>query len=343
MRPSEIKPILQKYRLSVIAMFIFMALAMVSSLVGVDFLALIFRGDKYGYMGPELYMVGGLMAVLGLFLNEYLSTKDQKGPNINIMNNSASEHIDDLMMKFSHKSEIEFDQIRKELEKTKQDLLKKPGDSLSQEQRNDLVATLKNQLLESTSEKLLEDLKEKTGRLLDRDISEKIESLFMRTIKRLSAEINVLEKRARINLIIGSLTAFAGVSIFILFVFAKTGDIPAQTYLVKEFAPRISLVIVIELFAYFFLGLYKSNLSEIKYFHNELTNIEHKHLALEESLASANKTTITEIVKGLAKTERNFLLKKGETTVSLEDRRISLEEHKGIINALVSKLAKPEK
>jgi len=37
---------------------------------------------------------------------------------------------------------------------------------------------------------------------------------------------------------------------------------------------------LIELFAYFFLKLYKSDLSEIKYFQNELTNVEMRYAAV---------------------------------------------------------------
>jgi hypothetical protein len=47
--------------------------------------------------------------------------------------------------------------------------------------------------------------------------------------------------------------------------------LPIASYLLTEFSPRLSLVIVVELFAYFFLGLYKSNLQEIKYFQRHST------------------------------------------------------------------------
>lgn len=342
MNSEKFKPILQKYRLAVIAMFVFFALFWIRGMLGLDLVGLVLNSEKYNYYGPDIYLIIGSMVVLALFLNKYLSSdgEDTNSTNINIENYSNKEQIDEVIEKSKYKFEFEIRKLQEEIERTKKELVRKTGDALTNEQRDNLIATLKAKITEASSKEFLEDLQEKASRLLSQETTERLQAHFNRTIKRLTSEITVLEKRSRVNLIIGSLTAFAGVSIFMLFVFEKTGDTTAQAYLVTEFAPRISLVIVIELFAYFFLGLYKSNLSEIKHFHNELTNVEHKYMALEESLASADMDTVKEIVKDLAKTERNFLLKKGESTVSLEDRRYALEEQKGVISALVGKLSK---
>lgn len=332
------KPLLQKYRLAVIAMFVFFALSLVRELTGVDLLSVILRRGQYESFRAEASFIIGIMIVLALFLNKYLSADIQDGiTNINIENSSNNEIIEEIM---KYKFEAEIKNLREQIEKTQKELLKKSEDSLGREQRYQLIASLKTKLMEASSEEFLQEIKDKASRILESSTADRLRIHFERTIKRLLSEINVLEKRSRVNLIIGSLTAFAGVSIFMLFVFENPGDATAQAYLVTEFAPRISLVIVIELFAYFFLGLYKSNLSEIKYFHNELTNVEHKYLSLEESLASADQDTVKEIIKDIAKTERNFLLKKGESTVTLEDRRYTLEEQNSVINALVGKLTK---
>ncbi|WP_315983120.1 hypothetical protein [Aliamphritea spongicola] len=74
--------------------------------------------------------------------------------------------------------------------------------------------------------------------------------------------------------------------------------------------PRILLVIFLEIFAYFFLRLYKDGLSEIKYFQNELTNLESKLIALETSYLTKNLASINKSVESLLKTERNFVLEK---------------------------------
>jgi len=322
-------------------MFVFFALIWVKALLGIDLVSLILWTETYEFYGPDVYIIIGTMVVLALFLNRYLSADNQDNTtNINIENSTNNEIFDEAIKKLKYKFESEIQRLREKIEKTQKELIRKTGDTISREQREELIDSLKTKLMETSSEEFLQDIKDKTSRILERETAERLRAHFERTIKRLLSEISVLEKRSRVNLIIGSLTAFAGVSIFMLFVFERVGDATAQAYLVTEFAPRISLVIVIELFAYFFLGLYKSNLSEIKHFHNELTNVEHKYLALEESLASADQDTVKEIVKDIAKTERNFLLKKGESTVSLEDRRYTIEEQKGVINALMDKLTK---
>jgi len=48
----------------------------------------------------------------------------------------------------------------------------------------------------------------------------------------------------------------------------------------EHFLPRVSLVILVEVFAYFFLRLYKESLDDIKYFQTEITRVEMKTLAL---------------------------------------------------------------
>ena len=91
---------------------------------------------------------------------------------------------------------------------------------------------------------------------------------------------------------------------------------------ISHFVPRLTLVILIELFAYFFLSLYKASLAEIKYFQNELTNIESKELALQAALNSGEASMISDIVSKLALTERNHILSKDQTTVELERARL---------------------
>jgi hypothetical protein len=200
------------------------------------------------------------------------------------------------------------------------------------------MLALKERIFSETTPLILEELSKSTKKLVDAESQARLNQHFMRTMSRLSDEIKELGKRAKVNLMIGGVTALSGVSIFLLFVFQRTQESGVNSYFLKEFTPRMSLVIVIEIFAYYFLGLYKSNLSEIKYFHNELTNTEHKYVALEEAISTADKPTIKEIIKELSKTERNFLLKKGESTVSLEDKKVAMEEHKNIIAVLASTL-----
>lgn len=88
------------------------------------------------------------------------------------------------------------------------------------------------------------------------------------------------------------------------------------------FLPRISLTILIEVFSYFFLNLYKKNLEDIKYFQNEVTNLESQYLAILYAFEQNNGQVKAKVIEKLMDTERNFILKKDETTIELEKNRI---------------------
>ena len=92
-----------------------------------------------------------------------------------------------------------------------------------------------------------------------------------------------------------------------------------------QFIPRISIVFLVELFAYFFLNLYKSSLAEIKYYQNEMTNIEAQYTALLVALEKDDDQLKADILIQMAKTERNFVLSKGQTTVDLQQRTVDNE------------------
>jgi hypothetical protein len=72
--------------------------------------------------------------------------------------------------------------------------------------------------------------------------------------------------------------------------------------------------------AFFFLNQYRSTLADTKYISNEITNIDLKLLSLiVVTKSDAPQTSaISKILQELAKTERNFALKKGETSIFRE-------------------------
>lgn len=64
---------------------------------------------------------------------------------------------------------------------------------------------------------------------------------------------------------------------------------------------------IIEVFSYFFLKLYKSSLSEIKYFQNEATNIEYSFVALETALKVDDSDLVKQCVNKMLNVERTIL------------------------------------
>jgi hypothetical protein len=159
------------------------------------------------------------------------------------------------------------------------------------------------------------------------------------TLKRLNTEVRDLGRRNNTNLSIGIGITVIGIGALFYYVYEwqmhplTKADLP---WGMLNFVPRLSLVILIEIFAYFFLGLYRSGLAEVKYFQNEMTNLESKVLALRVAIEHKDAKTTASVVTKLADTERNLVLRKGETTPEIEMSRLQREQ----LTKLVGELTK---
>ncbi len=202
----------------------------------------------------------------------------------------------------------------------------------STEDRSRLVEETSTRLRNETSETLLTELRAEYDKKKIRDERlQGVERQHTQTIGRLREELYALRRRGNLNLSIGILTTITGLFLLAAFVmgnsFIPSREAPPtlEKFLI-DFVPRLSLVVLIEIFAYFFLSLYKSSLAEIKYFQNEVTSIEAKFMALRLAAQSDSLEHLTSAIDSLAKTERNFILKKNQTTVDLERARIEQAE-----------------
>lgn len=158
-----------------------------------------------------------------------------------------------------------------------------------------------------------------------REGSDPIEISLLDTRDRFLSEMAALGRRANVNLGVGGGIALFGLG-FLAFVVLRAEPAPdGAAAFATSYLPRLSLVVAIEFLAYFFLSLYRSNLAEIKYFQNELTNVEARMLALRVALEHNSDELTREVVSQLARTERNFVIEKGHTTVELERARLESE------------------
>ncbi|QKF72776.1 putative membrane protein [Aliarcobacter faecis] len=158
---------------------------------------------------------------------------------------------------------------------------------------------------------------------------------------RLEDEVSNLRRRAIVNLLIGGGITLVGLSILGLSVLS----ISDANNLSKEinsiflyYTPRVLLVLFMQIFAYFFLRLYKFTLDEIKHFQNELTNIESKLAAIEIAHATGNDEAMKDIISDLLQTERNFILKKGESTIELKREKMESDNIKNVLKEISSYL-----
>ena len=278
-------------------------------------------------------------------------------------------HIEDLKIKVSSLIDIEprVSSIEKELRR------KYPqAKSISDSEREKIVVPLRNeienlkreimeivdewksnQLDNSEKEKLVEFLKENIEAEATEEFLQKIQASILSVrqndefrkemfdwrdeiVSRLANELSKLAKRGNLNLVIGIMVAFLGMSLLGYFVFfdevvEKSQKDPSFENFLYLFIPRISLVVIVEIFSYFFLRLYSLSLIEIKYFQNELTNVQTKYSALKAAVYLDSPEAIREVILEFSNTERNFLIRKGQTTADLERSKIEKESNKDLL------------
>jgi hypothetical protein len=164
-----------------------------------------------------------------------------------------------------------------------------------------------------------------SARVADRSASQVLSSrsqanvLMTEPRERLLAEVNRLGRSNTINLAFGLLSTIAGLWILYATVFGgSTSDVVNLEQFLMGYLPKFTLIVFVEIFAYFFLGLYKKGLADIKYFQNEITNIESKSVALDAALSYKEKDIIADVLNKISSTERNYILGKDQTTVELE-------------------------
>jgi len=152
-------------------------------------------------------------------------------------------------------------------------------------QKIDLEPIEKTELIESAKKRIIGN----TLLLADASLKDEINSLrhqvdinqhYSDIVYRLENEIARLNRRGGVNLVIGAIIALVGI---LYLGYTVTNQVAMNDKLdyILHMAPRLSFVIVIELFAYFFLKLYKNGFDEVKYFQNELTNVDSKVLGIK--------------------------------------------------------------
>lgn len=236
-------------------------------------------------------------------------------------------------------SDISNQNLRSELQNLKFEILKlrkKSGDSTDYENIsktiNDAIdSTITENFIKSKidsfySEKAISESKRK-------NLLEDFESLSYR----INGELTRLRKSANLNLVIGTLTTLCAILALGYEVFSTELEFSNTTKVFSHYIPRLSIIVFIEIFAFFFLKLYKATLTDIKYFNNEKTNIDFKIISLKTALNTGDTKLIQLMLEELIKTERNFKLSKNESTVELEKIKNDTNNNQ-IIAQLLEKL-----
>jgi len=206
---------------------------------------------------------------------------------------------------------------------------------LKESDREELISYAKKRIIGNTI--LQADLSLKTD-ISNFKNSYSLHKIHTDLVQRLKSEIDRLNRRGGVNLAIGSIIALIGILSLAYFLYRAPDIVGGLDFFIHQL-PKLSFVIAVELFAYFFLRLYKNGFDEIKYFQNEITNIDMKVMSLKYAQEFNSEDIIRELAMHLMKTERNFILENGQTTVSIEkDRLQNISDSK--LTSVISEIIK---
>ena len=176
------------------------------------------------------------------------------------------------------------------------------------------------QLKEGQQEALIEELKSTISSDLAEELERQYSSAALKTtqmrqakdnyrksIERLSKEIETLTRRANLNLVIGVITTSIAVGLLTYMVLGTDAKLETLTGILSYYVPRVTVVIFIEVFSFFFLKMYKANLAEIKYYQQEITSISTQQIVYESAILSNDNGVLLSFV--------NTALDKGEKAV----------------------------
>lgn len=152
---------------------------------------------------------------------------------------------------------------------------------------------------------------------------------------RLTREVDRLNNHSISNMLFGFILAF--VLVCYNGYFALVNPIPKLelSSLSNLVLPKLLVVISLLTMFVYFMRLYKSNIADVKYYQNELTNIEVKLTSVRLALLSSERGILDTLIKDLSSTERNSLFGKEQTSLELERLKTENEIHKTFLSQVM--------
>lgn len=169
---------------------------------------------------------------------------------------------------------------------------------------------------------------------IQNDKHSQIYSVFDNIQERLKDECNRLNKQAIINLFLCFFIAFILMS-YITYTSIFVGDIKYSStlqYFIVKYIPKIIAVTSFLTMFLYFVKLYKTNIIDVKYYQNELTNVEIKQASLKTALLSEDKEIINKVTLELLTIERNAIITKEQTSTEIERIKLENEINKDYLN-----------
>ena len=195
----------------------------------------------------------------------------------------------------------EFSALRQELTQFRASYL-----GISEHDRATLARRVSEVIRDSVTPEFVHAIEEKYGsEIAKSSFDESARRTTEETRNRLLEEVSALTKRSNVNLMIGLGGSGTAIALLAYVVLVSGFALPESSLAFLDLAPKVSLAVLIELVAFFFLRLYKSGLEDIKYYQNELTDVESRYVAMRASLRPDLSENAQEILRTVAQVDRN--------------------------------------
>lgn len=183
-----------------------------------------------------------------------------------------------------------------------QALRSKTGGDLTEADKIELLASIRQ---EFAAVLIAENEKQKSEAVAQQLDLVHIRKAIDSAMNRLVSELGALTRRGNLNLVIGTLTTLVAIGLLIYMVQGHTADLTTMPTLLSYYIPRISTVVFVELFGFFFLRLYKAGLGELKYYQNELTTLATFSIAVDLTVRDSATNAYGDFAMALLACDRN--------------------------------------
>ena len=285
----------------------------------------------FNQLFPMIIMVSAAIAIASFY---YMNRNEQKTRSTDAVLGNSEFLFDSDHVKFLENQSLFLHQMSSHIDKL-EDIISGAGITevdISPDEKRELLTQISARISDDLAEKLMltaHDHYNKgqnsyfINRLVIGQISE--------TKDRITSEIASLKIRGAINLSIGVFTTLIAVFLLGSLVFFPNYDFSSTEERLWDYIPRVSLALLIEVFSFFFLRLYRGSLTDIKYFQNEQTTLDAKIIALGTSITLGKEESVANIIDKLSQLDRNSRLAKGESTVDLEILKHDKEELRDLL------------
>ena len=180
-----------------------------------------------------------------------------------------------------------------------------------------IAEIIKDKIISENLDKYINDKLETIKDInFNRKMLNDIEDIYIHLKSMASAQNN----KASLNLVFGVISAISGIAILLIYMLPdKNSTELSLSAFAMLFLPKLSIVIIIETLAFFFLKLYKKSLDDAKVFINQLTEVRMRFAAFNTARSLNDNELIKECIVSILHTQFEIdTEKKIETPYSID-------------------------